>query len=105
MSIEARAGGKTFVANSANVRLLPGMCPHVALKKARSVKSLAANCTGEQGFLARTSAWARTWLILEGLARLLETRLWRMEQAWGGREKGGGQGWGRTENTIWYLRC
>ena len=53
MCVEAGAGGEALVTDIADVRLLPGVRPHVPLQQAWTVKGLSTDGAGEHGLLPR----------------------------------------------------
>ena len=59
--IEAGAGGEAFVANIADVRLLPGVGSHVPLQQAGPVKGLSTDGAGKHGLLPRPPGEEQKW--------------------------------------------
>ena len=53
MCVEAGARGEAFVADIADVRLLPGVGSHVPLQQAGPVKGLSTDGAGKHGLLPR----------------------------------------------------
>ena len=59
--IEAGARGEAFVANIADVRLLPGVGSHVPLQQAGPVKSLSTDGAGKHGLLPGPPGEKQKW--------------------------------------------